>query len=192
MLTIIHKVLQYIQRLLGYNQVSNISFKFNQEKATEVILYLVSKLPVHNVYGICKMLYLADKASLEKYGRFLFGDSYVAMKEGGTPSNTYNLLKRLRESPASDLRVDGNNVIALRPADLDYLSKSDIECLDQTIGKYGNPTNWTDRKEACHDSAWQKAWDRKGIHRSNAIPVESIAEMFEESDDLIDYLMNSG
>ena len=172
--------------------MTGITFQFDRVKALEVILYLSSKLHVHNVYGICKMLYLADKASLEKYGRFLFGDSYVAMREGGTPSNSYDLLKRLRESPTSDLRVEGNDVIALRPADLDYLSKSDIECLDQTIGKYGNSTNWTDRKAACHDSAWQKAWDRKGIHRSNAIPVESIAEMFEESDDLIDYLTNSG
>jgi uncharacterized phage-associated protein len=191
-LTIYAVVLKYIQRLLGYYKVSNISFRFNSEKATEVILYLTSKLPIHNVYGICKMLYLADKASLGKYGRFLFGDSYVAMWEGGTPSNAYNLLKRLRENPTSDLKVEGNNVIALRPADLDYLSKSDIECLDQTIEKYGDPSSWNNRKKACHDDAWQKAWDKRGIHRSNAIPIESIAEMFEESDDLIDYLMNSG
>lgn len=172
--------------------MTNITFKFNPQKATEAILYLIPNLPVPNVYGICKMLYLTDKTSLAQYGRFLFGDSYVAMREGGTPSGAYDLLKRLRKSPTSDLRVDDNEVIASRPANLDYLSKSDIQCLDDTIKKYGNPANWTDRKEACHDEAWQKAWDKRGISKSNAMPVESIAETLKESDDLIDYLMNSG
>lgn len=172
--------------------MANITFQFNRTKAIEAILYLVPRVSVPNVYGICKILYLADKVSLEKYGRFLFGDSYVAMAEGGTPSNVYNLLNRLRQRPTSELKVEGNRVIASRQTELDYLSKSDIACLDQTIDKYGKSANWSDRKRACHDAAWQKAWDNKGIRRSTPIPVESMAEMFEDSDDLVDYLLNSG
>lgn len=192
MLTIIYKVLQLIQRTIKGKKMPHVTFNFNQAKATEVILYLALKAPVPNVYGICKMLYLADKASLEKYGRFLFGDSYVAMREGSTPSNAYNVLRRIEQCPTSDLKRDGNRVIALRNPDLDYLSQSDIECLDQTIAKYGKPANWSERKRACHDDAWQGAWDKRGMRGSNPIPIESIAETLEKSDVLIDYLLNSG
>lgn len=174
------------------SRLANIEFKFNEEKAVEVILYLAEKLSVPNIYGICKTLYLADKASLEKYGRFIFGESYVAMSEGATPSNVYDLLKHIRQKPTNELKIDDNNVIALRQAELDHLSKSDIECLDHTIAKYGRPANWDDRKKACHDVAWRKAWNKKEGKRSVKIPIESIAGILADSDDLIDYLSNSG
>ena len=171
--------------------MSNIAFTFNHKKAIEVILYLAQNITVHNVYGICKLLYLADKISLENYGRFIFGESYVAMKEGSTPSNTYDLMKSIRKQPTDDLKIEDNNVIPLRQADLDYLSKSDLECLDLVIDKYSKPKDWTGRKNACHDSAWQKAWDAKGSAKSYPITIESIAEILQDSDNLIDYLSNS-
>jgi uncharacterized phage-associated protein len=169
-----------------------INFRFDREKATEVILYLASKATVPNIYGICKLLYLADKTHLSKYGRFIFGDNYVAMRAGGTPSNAYDLLKEVRKNPTSVLRVEDNFVVALREPDLDYLSQSDIECLDQVIEEYGEPSDWTKMRDACHDAAWQKAWDNRGIHRSRPISVESIVQLFDNSDELIDYLFNSG
>lgn len=190
-LTIYIIMLQFTKDTIGGLKMANITFQFDRTKAIEVLLYLAQKVSVPNVYGICKMLYLADKASLEKYGRFLFGDSYVAMKEGGTPSNVYDLLKRLRREPTTELKVDGNLVIALRQADLDHLSESDIECLNQTIDKYGKPANWSDRKRACHDDAWQMAWNRRGISGSTPITVESIAELFDDSEDLLNYLSNA-
>jgi hypothetical protein len=167
-----------------------ISFKYSQRKATEAILYLANRLPVPNVYRVCKMLYLADKASLGKYGRFIFGETYVAMKGGGTPSNVYDLLKQLRITPSEALAVKDNTLIASRDADLDYLSTSDMECLDRVITRYAS--DWTGMKEAAHDDAWEKAWGKKGTKRSNHIPIESIAGMFQDSDDLVDYLSNSG
>lgn len=189
-LTIYNWMIQFIQRLTTGKKMSLITFKFNESKATEVILYLTQKLSIPNVYRICKLLYLSDKASLAKYGRFIFGESYVAMRGGGTPSNVYDLLKRLRSTPTDALKVDGNIVRALRNPDLDYLSKSDLECLDLVISRYGK--NWTDMKNDAHDDAWQGAWDNKGVKQSNQIPVENIARMFPDSNDLIDYLSNSG
>lgn len=169
-----------------------ITFVFNKKKAIEVILYLAQKVSVPNIYGICKLLYLADKASLEKYGRFIFGESYVAMKEGGTPSNAYDLLKNIRRDAIDEMKIETNLIVPLRPANLEYLSKSDLECLDLVIEKYGKPRNWSDRKKACHDDAWQYAWDNRGTNRSKRIPIENIAKMFPDSNNLIDYLENSG
>lgn len=169
--------------------MTNITFEFNRTKAIESILYLAKRVAGSDVYGICKLLYLVDKTSLEKYGRFVFGESYYAMKEGATPSNSYDLLKEVAQTPISELRIDGNQVIPLRDSNLDYLSESDIECLDQIINLFGHVPNWARRREA-HDAAWAEAWGNRGSKGSVEMPIESIAELLEDSDNLIDYLSN--
>lgn len=190
-LTIYLTMLQFTKdTLLGHPEMNNITFRFDRTKAIEVILYLARRVSNSDIYGICKLLYLVDKTSLEKYGRFIYGESYFALEEGSTPSNAYDLLKQVAQQPTSQLRVEGNQVIASRDANLDYLSESDVECLDQIIKIYGNVPNWARGKEA-HDDAWKKAWDKRGKKQGVRIPVESIAELLADSDDLINYLSNS-
>jgi uncharacterized phage-associated protein len=169
---------------------SQITFKYDEPKAIETILYLANRISNPQKYGICKMLYLADKTCLEKYGRFIFGESYSAMNEGATPSKSYDLLKRVAEEYGNELRVEGNAIIPLRDADTDYLSESDIECLNQTIGKY-DKARLKMRRDA-HDAAWEKAWNSRGEKRSVDIPIQSIAETLPDSEDLVDYLTNRG
>ncbi len=171
--------------------MANITFRFNQTKAIETILYLAQKVSDSDIYGICKLLYLVDKTSLEKYGRFIFGESYYAMKEGPTPSNVYDLLKQPAKAPIYGLKVEGNQVIPLRNPDLDCLSESDIECLDQIIGIYGAVPNWLRARDA-HDDAWRESWRKRGRKRSVKIPIESIVELLTDSVDLADYLSNHG
>lgn len=167
---------------------SKIAFDFNEPKAIETILYLAKRISRSYKYNICKMLYLADKTSLEKYGRFIFGESYSAMKEGATPSKAYDLLKEIAEGCSDAISVDGNAVVALRDADLDYLSESDIECLDQTIAIYDKDPRKMVRD--AHDDAWEKAWESRGNKLSADIPVKSIAQTLANSRELIDYLTN--
>ncbi|MCX6006323.1 MAG: Panacea domain-containing protein [Chloroflexi bacterium] len=169
--------------------MSSIIFEFNQTKAIEAILYLAKKIPHPGKYNICKMLYLADKVSLERYGRFIFGESYVAMPRGATPSKAYDLLKQAIDRPVGGIKVDGNKVTPLREPDLDQLSDSDIKCLDQIIQTYKNRPS--DIGTDAHDDAYQKSWDKREGKGSNPIPIESIAELFPDSADLISYLTNS-
>ena len=171
--------------------MANITFQFNQTKAVETILYLAPKVSDSNIYGICKLLYLVDKTSLEKYGRFIFGESYFAMKGGPIPSNAYDLLKQVAKAPVYGLKVEGNQVVPLRNPDLDYLSESDIECLDQIISVYGKVPNWL-RARDVHDDAWQESWHKRGRKRSVIMPIESIVELLADSVDLADYLSNHG
>lgn len=170
--------------------MSKITFQFNKRKAIESILYLAKRVLDSDIYGICKLLYLADKTNLEKYGRFIFGETYCAMKEGSTPSNVYDLLKEVAKTPTGELRVVGNQIIALRDANLDYFSESDIECLNQIISVWGQVPNQS-RRTAAHDDAWKQAWDKRGDKGSVEIPIESIAELFDDSDELISHLSNS-
>lgn len=169
--------------------MASITFQYNRAKAIEAILYLAQNVSESDRYGICKLLYLADKTSLERYGRFIFGESYYAMEEGATPSNAYDLLKAAADVAVDGLKVEGNQVIALRNPNLDGLSESDVECLDQIISIYGKAPNWR-RGEDAHDAAWKESWARRGNKQSVRIPVENIAKLLADSKDLIDYLSN--
>jgi len=191
-LTIYRAVLQWIQKVIGVKRLVAITFKFNRTKAIEALLYLVSKLPNPDVYTICKILYIVDKRSLERYGRFIFGESYVAMQGGATPSNVYNLITRIRKSPTNELKIEGDNIVGLRQADLDYFSISDVECLDYAINKFGKESDWPSRRDESHDEAYREAWNRRGKKGSIKIPIESIARALKNSDELMDYLLNSG
>ena len=169
---------------------TNITFQFNRQKAIETIIYLTERISDPDIYGVCKLLYFADKTHLEKYGRFIFGETYCAMKNGATPSNTYNLLKEISDEPIKELRLEGHIVVSSRKPNLDLLSESDIECLDQVIKVWGNVPNW-ERKKAAHDEAWQEAWNSRGSKGSVPMSTESIVALFDEPDELIDYLSNT-
>jgi hypothetical protein len=186
-------MIQLKQRVIGGEIVADITIEFDttdefdRTKAIEAILYLANRLKSPDKYIICKRLYLADKCSLEKYGRFIFSESYCAMGQGATPSNSYDLLKEAIYKTVDGIGVNGNQVIPLRDARLDYLSQSDIECLDQAINIHPSRL-----KQDTHDDAWQKSWNNRGEKKSSPIPIESIAELFANSDDLLDYLSNVG
>jgi len=167
---------------------ARISFDFDKPKAIEAILYLANKITTPGKYKICKMLYLADKICLERYGRFIFGESYTAVLEGATPSIAYDLIKQIEQVHGGGLKIEGNAVIPLRQANLDYLSQSDKECLDQIITSYDNAP--TKMREDAHDAAWKQAWEGRGNKRSTPIPVENIAGTLNEPHELIGYLTN--
>lgn len=170
--------------------MSGIAFQFDRSKALETILYLSNRIKEPDVYGICKLLYLADKTNLEKNGRFIFGETYCALQAGATPSHSYDLLKDASISPINGLEVKGIQVITSRDANGDFFSESDIDCLDQVISVWGNVPNWS-RGQAAHDDAWKKAWDNRSGKGSVKIPIESIVELLDDSGELLKYITNS-
>ncbi|MDM8558842.1 Panacea domain-containing protein [Candidatus Parabeggiatoa sp. HSG14] len=134
------------------------------------------------------MMYFADKLHLEKYGRFICGDNYVAMKHGPVPSSTYDLLKIVRDETLKDNLThraftvqDKFLVKPLRTANLDYFSESDLECLDNTIKKYGH-LSFNLLTDLSHDKAWQAA------DENDCIDIEQIVATLVNTGNLLDYL----
>ncbi|MEK7221817.1 MAG: Panacea domain-containing protein, partial [Nitrospirota bacterium] len=61
-------------------------FRFDPDKAIQAILFVARSITGATFHQISKIIYFADKDHLQKYGRLICGDSYVAMKHGPVPS----------------------------------------------------------------------------------------------------------
>jgi uncharacterized phage-associated protein len=139
-------------------------FEFQPEKALAVAAYLASRTG-ETMYTILKMVYLADRCHLERYGRPITGDNFIAMKEGACPSRIYDSMKVLRGEHNNNYLPNSEKYLEVDPTtydvsvknmpSLDVLSASDIECLDEVVSILKRLGRWEIRKMA-HDAAWNK------------------------------------
>jgi len=173
-------------------------FSFDYEKAIETILYIVENGAKPTFIHVSKVTYFADKAHLEKYGRFICGDSYIAMKNGPVPSGIYDLLKYARgdfpfigllpepikQKIKDSFSVYNNyNLSPLRASDVDTFSESDIECLDKSITAYGN-LPFDALTEVSHDDIWHSANENDSIEIDYFLShIESGAELRQHFND---------
>jgi uncharacterized phage-associated protein len=165
--------------------------RFDPRKAIEAILYVASHTA--DVYTVLKVLYFADKAHLSRYGRFITGDVYVAMRHGPVPSGAYDLIKQARgdgwvacSAPVEQaFQVEQKSVRPLRSANMMLLSASDVECLDESIAQYGH-LSFSKLKAISHKDAAYQASDE-----NDRIPVEAIAATLPDSSALLDYLRDA-
>jgi len=168
--------------------MSDLSFTFDQSKAVETILYLANRINKPRYHNITHLIYFADKTSLERYGRFIFGDDYYAMQYGPVPTCAYNMLKESEWTDKYDFVAEQPpNISPKRDADLDYFSESDLECLDLVIELYNSEPFWKIKKDS-HDEAYAKAWDERGIDRSARMSIESIVSLLQDPDELLVFL----
>ncbi len=164
-------------------------FRFDPEKALEVILYIAGKAKTPDIYHVQKILYFADLEHLEDYGRFICGDSYIAMSHGPVPSGVYDIIKDVSsERPSSydveskeAFSVDGYYIVPKREANISFFSKSDLKCLDESIARH-EELSFGQLKNKSHDAAYETA-DMNG-----EISVYSIAKTLKDADALIELL----
>ena len=172
-------------------QKVNSPFFFDEKKALEVVLFIANKCD--NLYNLLKILYYADKEHLDKYGRFICGDNYVLLPHGPVPSKTYDIVKNVRDNRqpqiSGDLKssfdVEGQyKLVVKRPPNLELLSKTDIECLDKAIEKYGD-LSFEELKVLSHKEP--DVIEVKDSFDEN-IYVDIMAKYFEDGDLLLEYL----
>lgn len=166
---------------------------FNTAKAVAAIAFLAEKTG-ETMYPVFKTLYLAEKSHLERYGRFILGDYYVAMAEGPVPSATYDMLKFVRgdrqyftdgglAKEAFSLDRNSHRFTLHHQPDLDALSDSDIECLTEAAELCVKRGTRFVRDES-HDDAW------KATPRNAAMAVEAIAAQLADGPALVQHLID--
>ena len=165
---------------------------FEREKSMEAVLYIAQKIGGRkDMHKIFKTLYFADKAHLSRYGRSITGDSYIAMSYGPVPSKTDDIFKAVRgdsyfSNRAEELKgyfhfINKYVIEADKDADLDYLSDTDVECLDYAINKCKGKT-FGELTEMSHDLAWNNTL------RDREMSVKDILRENGENEDYVEYV----
>jgi uncharacterized phage-associated protein len=182
-----------------------VEFSFDFDKFLACVQYFASKnVPQLDKYKISKLLFLADKDHLVKYGRPIIGDRYCAIEHGPIPSRSLNLLNAFSRKSWVRLRVPDQPIPVpadqqlrqmfesleldekftyppfrtKKPPRLEFLSKSDLQSLDLTIKRFGNKT-FNELKTITHSMcAYRKAYENP---QNNDIDYEDFFEEDTES-----------
>src|SRR3989338_2494978 len=133
-----------------------IKFKFDPEKFVASLAFFASHAKGVDKLKAAKLLYYADKYHLVRYGKPILGDVYYHLDYGPVPSKALDIMNeainpyRLRGIPQSNLEllnryleVDSKEkkhpTFAFKTEpDLDILSESELEALNETIKRYGH------------------------------------------------------
>lgn len=163
---------------------------FDKDVAINAILYVAERIgSKKDMHKIFKTLYFADKYHLSKYGRTITGDNYIAMEHGPVPSKIDDIFKAVRGDSyfsAGELSKYFHfvNRFIIEPdmsADMDYLSESDVECLDDAINLCKDKS-FSELVDISHDYAWNET------QKNRQISVGNILRECGESEDYIDYI----
>lgn len=142
-------------------------FPFDEKKALEALVFVAEKWAGITPFYAAKVFFFAEKDHLNRFGRPIVGDRYIAMENGPVPSIVYDWFKG-----AIDLMGDPDAIIealefnrngrvvtvtAKRRPDLDYLSSTDVAALESAIAFCQGKTFRQLSDLAHHEPAWQAA-----------------------------------
>lgn len=125
------------------------------ETANSAVLYVLKQLETCDKHKLFKILYFAEMKHLVNYGRpIIETDNFVKSKYGPLLSG---FQQGIAKGEYKDiLSVSGYIITPLVEPDMDYLSKSEIDCLDESI-KENKGLNFTVLTDKSHGKAWQEA-----------------------------------
>ena len=125
-----------------------LKFRLNEEKAVEALIWIATAWPNITPFYLSKVLFYAEKEHLNKYGRPIIADTYIAMPWGPAPSTIRDyiegnyLFSDISDVVSSAVEVNRNSrypeIIAKKAPRLEVFSESDIECLRAAIDKCRN------------------------------------------------------
>jgi uncharacterized phage-associated protein len=165
--------------------------RFNVEKATAAAAFFLKLRGGRMSYlKLIKLLYLADREALHRWGFNITTDRYVSMNHGPVVSNIYNLITLDAEDsafwsqyitpPLGVFEVE----LRLNEVPDNQLSRAEEKLLTEIFGTYGTWNRWRIR-DYTHDlPEWKHPNDS-----SIPIPIEEMLRAQGESEDEIEEVM---
>jgi Protein of unknown function (DUF4065) len=170
-----------------------IRFQFNEDKAINSCLYILSKIGKTDFHKVFKILYFAERKHLSEYGRPITGDIFYAMRFGPVPSAIYDILKAIRDNYGYSIdpqkfnkyfsveSVGGLYFVAnIQNPCGDCLSESEIECLNFSI-EDNKALDFDQLKIKSHDYAWER-------NKGNDMSVTDIAFAGGADEEMLKYI----
>ena len=136
-----------------------------------ILLYIISRLSGTqkcDVYRIVKAAFFAQEFHIVRYLKPLYNDKIIALLYGPVPSALYDALKCARgdfrfsdsESELKDIaagiKFSDEVFCAVDEPDMDYLSVSQVECLNEAIEKV-KKMSFNEIRDTTHQAEWQRA-----------------------------------
>ena len=170
---------------------------FDKRKLTEIVLYILNKTNGLDYYHVFKIIYFANIAHLAKCGLQITSDYFCALPDGPVPSILFNSINNkgfgdgeLEEMIGCAVEQGADDAYymlsAKRQANLDYLSKSEIEELDKSIAENAHlPYNTL--REKSHGTEWKRAFYNQ-MPGKKVMDVIGMAKDANASEDMIEYI----
>lgn len=169
---------------------------YDRKKLTELVLYILDKTGGVDFYHAFKILYFAEMIHLAKWGVGIVPDEFRALKYGPVPTQLYDAVKELN-NPRMTLSEELSEVIKFagedapnvllpkREANIKFLSKSEIEALDQSIEENKSLT-FGQLMRKSHDVAWDEA--NRRANGSNVISPVTMAKVLNADEAMLEYI----
>lgn len=169
---------------------------FDSKKLIELVLYILCKTGGVDFYHVFKILYFAEMKHLAKWGSGIVPDEFCALKYGPVPSHLYDAVKelghsrmKLSEELSEVVQFAGedapNVLLPKRDANVNFLSKSEIDALDQSIIEHESMT-FGQLMRKSHDAAWDEA--NRRVHGTNVISPISMAKVMNADEAMLEYI----
>lgn len=115
-----------------------ISFSYNHSKTPQVALWLLHRHGGSmDKLKLVKMVFLADREHLIRYGRPIVGGHYFTMRRGPVSSEFKEYVDCQMTGVELPFALNGQfNLVATQPVDENWLSPSDREILDTIYYEY--------------------------------------------------------
>ena len=159
---------------------------FEPLKAIQASAVLLNSAPAHRMSRkrLLKLLYIADRESIHRWGRPITGDAPVAMRQGPVLRHTYNMIKEDHVSSpqwSNFFANDGWNVILKTDPGLGQLSDPEIALLREVSTTYKNQ-DANSLGELTHGF---KEWIKNQPQTNTSVPisVEDILDALGMSDE---------
>lgn len=166
----------------------NIMNKENVFTIKAMILYILKNCSTNKsrtVYYIVKTAFLAQQKHLAKYLCPLYEDEITALQFGPVPSYIYDVLKIARGDSkfsifhkeddvhliSDSIRFCDEMYFTYTEPDMDYLSPSAIECIDEALHEVSK-MSFEQLVNATHDKEWYRAYNNQ---ESNSMDYLAIA-----------------
>ncbi len=165
-------------------------------KIIETIYYVLARLGrTADRITLIKLIYLADKYHLIRYGRTITNDEYFAMQHGPVGSTVKDLLSRDDDYVSSKEFAYFNrliskfgalnyhaNKLARKPA-LDMLSDTDKEAIEFVVKTFGGYSSWKLRDYTHKYPEWRQYQDLLQSNRAKRERIET-KELLSTVDDI--------
>jgi uncharacterized phage-associated protein len=172
----------------------NIRFSFDEDKLTSVLTFFASRMDDLDALKSAKLLYFADKRHLLRYGRPILGDNYFGMDHGPVPERAYDQIKAALNRNHSvipahfaqyltvDISAKYPRFKAKAAPDMDVLSDSDVEVLEEIVSEYGHLSSWALRDLTHKEPEVQESDERLKKTQSKSVPIP-FANFFDATRD---------